>query len=36
MILVTLDLLGDIINNIVWLALAVSSGDPLYNLGSSF
>ncbi len=36
MILVTLDLLGDIINSIVWLALGVANGNPLYNLGSSF
>lgn len=36
MILVTLDLLGDIINGIVWFATGISTGNPLYNFGSSF
>lgn len=31
-----LDLVGDIVNYIVWTFSALSSKDPLYALGSSF
>lgn len=32
----TLDLLGDLINGIVWFVNGLASGDPLYAWGSSF
>ncbi len=31
-----LDLSGDLINYLIWVISALLSGDPLYNLGSSF
>lgn len=36
MILIALDLLGDIISNLVWFVNGVQTGDPLYNLGFKF
>lgn len=32
----SLDLLGDLINALVWFANGLSSGNPLYAWGSSF
>ncbi|SDS81229.1 hypothetical protein CAURIS_10455 [Corynebacterium auris] len=30
------DIAGDLINYLVWTFKALSSGNPLFNLGSSF
>lgn len=30
------DIVGDLINYLVWSVQALLSGNPLYNLGSSF
>lgn len=31
-----IDIAGDVVNYLFWSLSALASGDPLYNLGSSF